>query len=102
MKKLLPNISALSPKMTCDVLAAVAKAGQKEAEFLQHVEAAVNERPYKYHAEHLISMLRDLSLLKAASAPLRAHLMQRHFELADCTPSALCALPTALAGHPAE
>jgi len=54
LKKLIPDLGSLTPKLTCDVVAAVAKAGQKEFQFALHVEAAVEQRPFKFHAEHLM------------------------------------------------
>ncbi|CAJ1408472.1 unnamed protein product [Effrenium voratum] len=101
MKKLLPDIGSLTPKMTCDVVAAIAKAGQREYQFVHHVEAAVEQRPFKFHAEHLVSLLRDFAILKQPCPLLRRQLLTRGHELSECTPSGLCALPEALAGHPA-
>lgn len=100
MKKLMPNLGSLTPKMTCDVVAAFAKAGQKEFQFALHVEAAVEQRPFKFHAEHLISLLRDFATLQQPCLKLRQQLLKRHHELPECTVSGLCALPEALAGHP--
>eukprot|EP00435_Cladocopium_sp_Y103_P053012 s631_g16.t2 len=99
LKKLMPELGSLTPKMTCDVVAAIAKAGQKEFQFAVHVEAAVEQRPFKFHAEHLISMLRDFASLQQPCAKMRRLLLKREHELPECTPSALCALPAALAGH---
>lgn len=99
LKKLMPELGSLTPKMTCDVVAAIAKAGQKEFQFAVHVEAAVDQRPFKFHAEHLISMLRDFATLQQPCAKMRRLLLNREHELPECTPSALCALPAALAGH---
>merc|ERR1740122_881150 len=98
--RLTRDVGSLTNKMICDVFAALARVGQAEAELKLAVEALVSKRPYKFHAEHLISLLRDFALLQHKSPSLRTLLLGRSAELADCTPSALCAVPEALAGHP--
>eukprot|EP00927_Polykrikos_kofoidii_P049707 TRINITY_DN43722_c0_g1_i1.p1 TRINITY_DN43722_c0_g1~~TRINITY_DN43722_c0_g1_i1.p1 ORF type:complete len:813 (-),score=127.31 TRINITY_DN43722_c0_g1_i1:122-2560(-) len=93
------SIGALSSKMTCDVFASLARVGRKEVEMALAVEIVAANRPYKFHAEHLVSLLRDFASLDFKSPSLRAMLLLRREELAECTPSALCALPAALAQH---
>lgn len=99
-QKLLPEVGSIPSKKVCDVVAALAQAGQPERDLFIHIEVLVNQRPYKFHAEHLVSLLRDFAKLEYRSGDLRATLLERREELRDCTPSALCALPSALAGHP--
>lgn len=98
---LLPNVGSLSAKKTCDVLAALVKPGMSVPVFMHSIEAVVKQRPFKFHAEHLVSLLRDFAALGHRSPVVRGLLAGRAAELAECTPSALCSLPAALAGHPA-
>eukprot|EP00928_Gymnodinium_smaydae_P046186 TRINITY_DN30775_c0_g1_i1.p1 TRINITY_DN30775_c0_g1~~TRINITY_DN30775_c0_g1_i1.p1 ORF type:complete len:799 (-),score=190.34 TRINITY_DN30775_c0_g1_i1:74-2470(-) len=94
------DVGSLSAKMTCDVFAALAKAGSKEPEMKMALEAVVAQRPYKFHAEHLCSLLRDLGAVGLKSPQVRELLLRRRHELPDCTPSGLSAVPRALAAHP--
>merc|ERR1711971_29452 len=92
-------VGSLSGKKTCDVVAALAKAGHKERTLMHAVEGVVATRPFKFHAEHFISLLRDFSKLGLYSPGMKNLLLEREAELSECTPSALCSLPSALAGH---
>jgi len=98
--RLMQCLGALSAKMTCDVLAALAHVGHRQPEFTHAAEAIVNNRPFKFHAEHLVSLLSAFFKLRHPSPGLRSMLVDRRRELSECTPSALCAVPEVLAGHP--
>lgn len=98
--QLSPEIGALSAKMVCDVFAALARVKQKEGDLKAATEALVLRRPFKFHLEHLVSLLRDFGALGLTSPGIRALVVERASELSECTPSALCAVPYALARHP--
>jgi len=99
---LLKGLGSLSAKKTCDVVAALASAGQIEHDLMHVVAGIVVARPYKFHAEHLISLLRDFATCRHKETDMRALLLDRHDQLPECTPSALCSLPDALFGHQAR
>lgn len=97
---LTPRVEALPAKVICDVTAALAKVERREAELFAAIETLVLKRPFKFHAEHLVSLLRDFAALHhSGGAGLRALLGQRCTELHECTPSALCLVPSVLASH---
>jgi hypothetical protein len=100
--QLAQDVAALSPKMVCDVFAALARVGQREDDLKRAIEEVVDKRPFKFHLEHLVSLLRDFGVLGFRSRDLRFLACQRRHQLPECTPSALCAVPYALALHPSQ
>lgn len=97
--QLISKVKELTAKTTCDVWAALANVGQREPELAVVVESLALARPWKFHSEHLISLLRDYGRLGHKSTEMRFMLVQRSGELQECTPSALAAIPSVLAAH---
>lgn len=98
-RRVTEGITSMTAKKICDVLAALAKVGRKEEQLIFAIEGMVLNRSHKFHAEHLVSLLRDFSLLKHRSPSTYELLLSCNHELGECTPSALCLLPEAIFGQ---
>jgi len=100
VSKLLPDIASLPPITLCNVFAALVQVGHKPTELCSNMEALVKHRPFKFHVEHLISLLRDFRHFEHRGQDIFIQLLRRQQELSECTPSALSAVPFVLAGQP--
>jgi len=94
------HVNEVPSKLLCEVFSALARVRLPEQEMALATVTTVQEFPHKYHAEHVVSLLRDFAQLRYTSCDLRSVLVARRGELAECTPSAICVVPEVLATHP--